>query len=116
MTEDVWRVVVRCPIGTPDRLTPRATSSIPDTELTLRMNQVYPIHVVLLRWHQGATRMLKPCMGGRREQEFEGAELASWRNCVVLKEKSFFADASWVPLVWNQPHTSHTKGINTTTS
>ena len=83
--EDIWRVLVCRPIGTPDGLIPRVSSDVPGAELTLRMQQVYSIFVVLLRRLLGATRMLRPCMGGRGEQEAQGATLASGEN-------PFFAD------------------------
>ena len=65
MAEDVWRVLLCCSIGTPDGLIPTVSSGVPGAELTLRMHQVYPIDVVLLRRLRGATRMLRPPMGGR---------------------------------------------------
>ena len=89
--ENIWTVLVCRPIGTPDGLILRVSSGVPGAEFTLRMQQVYSIHVVLLRRLLGATRMLRPGMGGRGKQEPEGATLASGHNHCCARREPFFA-------------------------
>ena len=75
------------------------SSGVPGAELTLRMHQVYHIYVVLLQRHQDATRMLRQSMGGRGEQEAQGATLASRRKGVASGENRFSADVPQVEVL-----------------
>ena len=77
MAEDIWRVVVSHQIGTPELLIPWVSLSVPDAELTIQLHQVYNTYVVLLRRLHGATRGLRPCIGGGGEQEAQGTTIES---------------------------------------
>ena len=90
MAEDIWRVLVCRPIGTPDSLISLVPSGVRGAELTLRMHQVDSIHVVSLRRPLGATRMLRPCMGGIGKQEAQGVMPASRRKHCCAQRELFF--------------------------
>ena len=74
----------------PEELIPRVSSGVPGEELTLRVHLVYSIHVVLLRRHPGSTRRLRPYMGGRGDQEAQGATPAFRRNHSCTRREPFF--------------------------
>ena len=61
--EDIWSVLARRPIGTPDEVISQVPSGVPGAEFTLRMYQVYPIYVVLHQRYPGVTRILRSCLG-----------------------------------------------------
>ena len=90
MAEDIWTVLVCRPIGTPDGLIPQVSSGVPGAELIFQMHQVYPIYVVLLQRHLSATRIVRSYLGGRGEQEVQGATHASQCNhCCTWREPFF---------------------------